>query len=166
MQANIRILNAANIAEKIWQLQDAVIGHVESYHIEASEKTSGGTLQTLVSSFIVHKIYWKIFSGRLCHNLTNDRKHVTPLGQGGTVGVGFHQPRKWRHFRFVREERPWTAMTASVACRFELASSYFAEATNSLSKRGPFLQPWKTGNLRTPALNLKKIEDKRETPRL
>ena len=91
LHANIRILNAANIAEKIWQLQDAVIGHVESYHIEASEKTSGGTLQTLAQSFIVHKIYCKIFSGRLCHNLTNDRKHVTPLGQGGTVGVGFHQ---------------------------------------------------------------------------
>ena len=61
MQANIRILNAANIAEKIWQLQDAVIGHVGSYHIEASEKTSGSTLQTLVLSFIVHKIYCKIF---------------------------------------------------------------------------------------------------------
>lgn len=76
------------------------------------------------------------------------------------------KPRKWRHFRFVREEWPWTAMTASFACSFELASSYFAEATNSLSKRGPFLQPWKTENLRTPALNLKKIEDKRETPRL
>lgn len=76
------------------------------------------------------------------------------------------KPRKWRHFRFVREEWPLTAMTASFACSFELASSYFAEATNSLSKRGPFLQPWKTGNLRTPALNLKKIEDKRETPRL
>jgi len=75
------------------------------------------------------------------------------------------KPRKWRHFRFVREERPWTAMTASFACRFELASSYFAEAKNFLSKRGPFLQPWKTGNLRTPALSLKKIEDKRETRR-
>lgn len=75
------------------------------------------------------------------------------------------KPRKWTHFRFVREERPWTAMTASFACRFELASSYFTEATNFLSKRDPFLQPWKTRNLRTPALSLKKIEDKRETRR-
>ena len=47
----MRILNAANIAEKIGQLQDAVIGHVESYHIEASEKTSGATPQTLVTSY-------------------------------------------------------------------------------------------------------------------
>ena len=54
------------------------------------------------------------------------------------------KPRKSRHFRFFREEWPSTAMTASFACRFELASSYFAEATkftSFLSKRGPFLQP-------------------------
>lgn len=166
MQANIRILNAANIAEKIWQLQDAVIGHVESYHIEASEKTSGGTLQTLVPSFIVHKIYCKIFPEdcAIIWQMTgNTSLRWDKVEQSVSDST---KPRKWRHFRFVREEWPLTAMTASFACSFELASSYFAEATNSLSKRGPFLQPWKTGNLRTPALNLKKIEDKRETPRL
>ena len=97
LHANIRILNAANIAEKIWQLQDAVIGHVEAYHIEASEKTSGGTLQKLVYSFIVHKIYWKIFSGRLCHKWQetrhsagtrwNSRCRIPPNRVNGDISV-------------------------------------------------------------------------------